>query len=520
MPIDDVLRILRAMRRRMHAVAFLRFVSRGLLWIGFLLLFLAAAQMWLAGRIPWSASFYAWSAAFVVGVTLVRILATRVPLRSVAQSIDRLGGTRDRFLTALDFAENETSPGMRELAVRECRAFFAGRDFRSLIQPRIPRDTAWILVPAISLALLHWHAQTERDLQKAEALAAQAEVAGTAAQLEKLARETKKNAEETKDAELAALAERFKQSAHDLRANAKVKEEAAKAAMREISALEQLVEQMRKAPGAISPEELKEIANALAENDTTKDAAAAMQQGNMEEAAKRLEEAMKHEPSAEQAEQTLKQALERLAQQRQLSQALQNLAQELQRQGGSSAMQKLAEMLRQMPQNQKSQQPRAGKPLTQEQLEKLLAALQNMKAGEGGEPQDGEGDGDGEGRISIESFGKPSPGSQQMLSEAQQPTGLPGTERDTGTTATPFGKREESQGEKGAELALRGRLAEGESLSALIPAGGDASKAGRRYKELYEAMAAEAQEAILQEEIPLGSRFFIKRYFESIRPKE
>ena len=31
-------------------------------------------------------------------------------------------------------------------------------------------------------------------------------------------------------------------------------------------------------------------------------------------------------------------------------------------------------------------------------------------------------------------------------------------------------------------------------------------------------MAPAAQDALLQEEIPLGSRFFIKRYFESIRP--
>jgi hypothetical protein len=51
-----------------------------------------------------------------------------------------------------------------------------------------------------------------------------------------------------------------------------------------------------------------------------------------------------------------------------------------------------------------------------------------------------------------------------------------------------------------------------------MPATADNSQAQRRYRQLYEAMAPAAQDAVLQEEIPLGSRFFIKRYFEAIRP--
>ena len=46
------------------------------------------------------------------------------------------------------------------------------------------------------------------------------------------------------------------------------------------------------------------------------------------------------------------------------------------------------------------------------------------------------------------------------------------------------------------------------------------SKSSRRYKEIYDAMAPAAEDAAQQENIPLGSRFFIRRYFESIRPKE
>ena len=69
--------------------------------------------------------------------------------------------------------------------------------------------------------------------------------------------------------------------------------------------------------------------------------------------------------------------------------------------------------------------------------------------------------------------------------------------------------------------SLSGKFGEGESLSALIPtaaAGGE--KATRRYKQLYDAAASDAEDAVIQENIPLGSRFLIKRYFEAIRPKQ
>ena len=62
---------------------------------------------------------------------------------------------------------------------------------------------------------------------------------------------------------------------------------------------------------------------------------------------------------------------------------------------------------------------------------------------------------------------------------------------------------------------------EGESLSVLIPsaAAGDA-KAERRYRELYDAASSAAEDAVTQENIPLGARFLIRRYFQAIRPKQ
>jgi hypothetical protein len=155
-------------------------------------------------------------------------------------------------------------------------------------------------------------------------------------------------------------------------------------------------------------------------------------------------------------------------------------------------------------------------------LQELIAAIENMKFGEGaGQGDQGSNEQTpGGGNITMmQSFGSANPQGPPNPGDAGMPSGRPGSERDFGTTDTPFGGKNPAQ-DKGGELAVKGQLNEGESLSLMLPSAGDTSKSTRRYKELYEAMAASAENSIEQENIPLGSRFLIKRYFESIRPRE
>jgi hypothetical protein len=159
---------------------------------------------------------------------------------------------------------------------------------------------------------------------------------------------------------------------------------------------------------------------------------------------------------------------------------------------------------------------KGGQPMT---IEQLIAALQNMKFGEGQPGGSNEGQQAGDPRMVMEAFGVSGMKGDPQSSAGKVPSGQPGSEKDFGTSDDPFGTKSEPA-EKGADLALKGRLADGESLSTMLPAAGDKSRASRRYKELYEAMAPTAEDAVQQENIPLGSRFYIKRYFESIRPTE
>ncbi len=530
-PVDDVLRSLQTVRRRMLAQSFLALLGRALLGLGGGLVIAGAVRRWGFGLPPWDGALALVAIVVMLAIVIVLAWLRRLSLPQAAAAIDRLGATHDRFTTALDFSGEKSAPGLRELAVRECAAFIRGGDFARLVRLRVPRELPWLAVPVVALALLAWEARESFAIRDAETASAQAEVEGTAKQLEELAREIEKTRDPARAGDLKKVAEELKRSAQQLRAEARTSEAAEKASLRELSELEKLVQELQRQPASPSPAELRELARALEKQEPTKDAAAALDKGDLARAAESLEKAMKNleeagdETTKEQIEQALKEAVEKLAQQKQLSEALQKMAKQMQQnggkqgQGGDELSKELADLLRKLQQQAGQPGQQSGGQQSQQSLKNLLAALQNLKFGNGQQNSSGKpGDGQPQGGISMRDFGKdPQPGEG---GDPRIPSGAPGSEKDTGTTDTPFGKDQNPAGKDGAQQSLAGQLGEGETLQQFLPGVADASKSRTRYKELYEAMAPAAEDAVVQENIPLGSRFFIKRYFESIRPKE
>lgn len=522
---------MRAARRRLGAQFFLVALVKAGLLAGAGLLIFAAFNRWGLGRLPWDPQAAAYAAAGALALALLATVSRRRSLVETAGILDRLGGTRDRFLTALTFSTAPESEAMHALAVQECTRFVRAGKFSQLIRVRIPRDTVWLVVPVLALALLQWEAQHTFATRDAEKAAARAAVEGTAKHLEQLARETAKASEQNKAEELKKLAEQLQRSAEELRANATNPEDAGKSALRELSALEQMVQDMQKSPAALTPEEQQALAKALAQNDATKDAAAALAAGDQAKAAEELEKEMqklaekKDEATSEEVRRQLEEAIKQLAQQKQLSEAMQKLAQQLQQSqaqpGGNSseAAKQLAQMLRQMAQGKSGQQ--SGGKQSAQTLQQLLAALQNMKAG-GGQTQQGDQPPSGQSpsAVQMQSFAQSNPNGAPLPGDPSLPSGQPGSEHDTGTTDSPFGKEQNPAGKDAQHQQIAGRMGDGESMQQSLQSAGDHSKSNRGYKNLYEAMAPAAQDAVLQENIPLGSRFLIKRYFESIRPQE
>ena len=542
-----LLRRLDAIRRRLLAQRFLDALGVGLLVVATLGL-IGGIMLFRQGLPP---------VDVLRSLTLREVLETAVVLvvlatlagattrEAAAALIDRLAGTHDRFHTALAFSAREGAgrTPLEELTLAECVRYIDAFPVRRWVPLRPPRTLWFVAAPLVSLALLCWHeslgiGRPPRDAALAAAVAQRADA------LQTIADRLHPPDEKSPQPELNKVADAMKRSAQRLKEAADAADaEKLKTALKELSSLEAMLNAMKAAAQEpkVSPAELNALAAALAATPLGKDAADAIQQGKLEKAAGELEkllQQMQQQGDAQQALQQLAQAMQEQASKlteaeknavaQQMEQAAQ-AAQSGQAQLSQEAMQRLADLMRQAGKNGANSQRQAssgssGKPMTAQQMQSLLNALENMKdglqqpGGDGsnpGPPQDGPGE--GQSLALVESFtknggidGKP----------GDQPSGVPGGEHDSGHPDKLFADTPPDAPKiEGQAHRLEGVLGNGESLQELVNSPSGPAKASRRYRELYEAMAPGAQNTVEQENIPLGSRNFVRRYFENIRPQ-
>lgn len=508
------------LRRRLLAQALARRTGAALvLTLGTWLLLAAGAR--LGAGMLWQRPLLAGALAFFLLWAIARTAARRPSLSTVAALIDRRGETHDRYLTALAFAGGKDPTPLRVAALRECEAYLAADRPERHFPWRLPREWRALPIPLIALALVLWETRTHEHSRQIAEAQAKAEVAPTVQALQALVKKLEPAAE--RDKTLQRLAAQIAQGAAQLHQQATDPATAQASALRELSALEQMLESMQSASSipSISPEERKALAEALAKTPETQPAAEKMSAGDSEGAAKALEAAAQKAESAQQATAALQQALDHLAEQQKLSQAMEQLRQQMAQAGGepSAALQKLAQMMRSGASQEGSLHPSPG---SAQQLQRMLAALQNMKSSEAGS---------GKKADAAQADGKPSEARSDQAPQGKSreaelallpgASGLPGTEKDPDFSTNPLGQTRQESAAKGADLSLHGlQSPQGQAFSRLLPGAADATRAKRQYKELYDSLAPAAEDAVLQEEIPLGSRLLLRRYFEAIRPKE
>jgi chemotaxis protein histidine kinase CheA len=472
-------------------------------------------------------------------ITLIRMAVGWPTLRQTAAILDARAQTRDRFQTALDFSALAERSPLQELALAECLRFARGFAVRPWTPLRLPPSVRWVIAPLLALALLVWYDGAFAH-RKPPRTALDEAVDQRAAALEKIAAKLRENPAASKSPELDKIAEEMKKGAERLKAAAASDDEKRKAALRELSSLEAMLNALKAAQNQMaSPAELAALAAALESNEQSRQAAEALKAGQLAQAASELEKLLEQLKKQGDPKETLQQLARSMQEQaakltekekseiaRQMQEAAQG-AQSGQPQLSQQALQRLAELLRKAgrqggsrPQGGGSQAG-AGKPLTERQLQDLITALENMKegmrAGDGSGGKPGEAPGQGMSLAIIESFSKKS----GDPSAGQLPSGQPGSERDEGHNDKIYADKAPDPAKvQGPARRLEGLLGQGESLQQFLGAAGDASKSSQSYRELYEAMAPAAQDAVEQEEIPLGSRPFIRRYFENIRPRE
>jgi hypothetical protein len=465
-------------------------------------------------------------------------------LAQAAAAIDARAGTHDRFHTALSFDQRAARTPLEELTLQECTRFFAGFPVRRWTPLRWPRQLSYVPVPLIALAMLCWHAALGIG-EPTHDPALDAAVKQRAETLEALANKIHRNdpAAEKKPA-LDQVAEEMRKSAARLKqASEQNDPEKLRTALKELSSLEAMLNAMKQAAREqkFSPAEMQALAAALAAHEQTRAAAEALQKGDLAQAGDQLEKLLEQlKAQGADADKTMAQLAQSMQEQtaklsedqknavaREMQQAAQG-AQNGQPQLSQQALQRLAELLRRaggksgagggQQQASSGRGAQSGQPMTEKQLEDLINALENMKEGlqPGGDPKQGSGEGSQQSLALMEQYGQ-QPGGVPPADG--KPSGHAGSEHDPGHPDKLYADQPPDAARlQGQAHRLEGMLGDGASLQQLTGAAGGPAKAGRPYRDLYEAMAPAAQESVEQENIPLGSRHFVRQYFENIRP--
>jgi hypothetical protein len=153
--------------------------------------------------------------------------------------------------------------------------------------------------------------------------------------------------------------------------------------------------------------------------------------------------------------------------------------------------------------------------------------------GDGGDGDDKDGDGgdgdkDGEGKkwtLGPNGERVPIPGAGASPGAGSQPGGQPGDQ--PGGHQAGVGHDEHVLGAKHTtkvstiDTQIAGAAAgKGPSKSQTILGAADKGFVGKDYRDVYDKYKTVAEQALKQDEIPAGYRFYVRRYFDLIRPRE
>ncbi len=526
----SVLPLLQQARRRLMAQAALRYAAAGWLIGAVALIPLAAWRPGSTGS--FAAGLSLLGAAVGAGCAFFR----QKRLEAIALRLDGVGETRDRLTTALALERSGAEGPMEQAALTECHAWLKNVNFdpAKWLPWRLPRSLSWIVLPLLAVAGIVFFNGDSLRLPSGPADPA---ALAAAAKLEEMA---KKLTEQPGADDLKKVAEALKQSAEKLRSEAESgsAEAAQKAVLRELSAAEEAMKSARQ------QEAMSALAEAMEPMKSQPHAAEAMEalrKGSAGEAARRMEELAEalaaaqsgkgpesREARMKQLEEAMQKAKEQLGEASRMGQAAAQAAEAAQRgdtPGAAQAMRQMGQALRESREGGGQQQGQtagqSGDPSSSDEIRKMLAALQQMK--QGGSQQSGEGgEGDAQGMAARQpgQGNSPSGEGEGMQGQGDSPGGRPGSELDFGTKATAMGNTAAPPPPPAdLQTQIQGLLGEGQSLHTLLPSRSGDAPARTGYRELYEAAAPAAEDALEREQIPLGARLTIRRYFESIRPQ-
>ena len=151
-----------------------------------------------------------------------------------------------------------------------------------------------------------------------------------------------------------------------------------------------------------------------------------------------------------------------------------------------------------------------------------------VRPGQGGQqvplPGMGRAPGTGSGLLGDKSQGKgsPQPGKGNSGGQGDKPGGSHGSglEAGVGHDSNVAGDPSAAKGQLQDVTAVAADTGEGEASSEVIQSAAERGFVGQGYRQVYQDYHNVAEEVIDQDEIPAGYRFYVRRYFQLIRPRE
>ena len=459
-------------------------------------------------RGPLSDRSYLFLAAFATISSWCIVALFRAPwsIRETACWLDLVADTKNRFATILALKHEGFAGGWRNPLLRECITFVEKFEARKWTRPSLPRNW-WIAVtPWLALFLLNIQDHLRQTKGEADQDHVVAQMSG---RLEQMAQRLKGDAA-LHDTQLQKLVEELRKSAERLRETRLPQSEAKRRAFEQLANLDEVLRRTR--DSQITAAEMEALLNALAANELTKNVEDLLRVGKDQEAAQELEKLAEriHDQAGKKIRelaQSLHDSMNRLSENEkgEVSRELQQSMQSAQT-GSSEEMRRLMQQIASMIREGKiSRAPKSARTVQSmiRSLEDLKNALRN-------------------GSIHLAETDEPSDQAQTMRLDETGPnsgesTGKPGGGGPTDLQEKPFKDPLEVDGQ--AKKA-QGVIGQGEFSLDVIRSVGSTGHSNREYRQLYDAVNPENEQAIEQEEIPIGSRNLVKRYFERIRPKE
>lgn len=425
-----------------------------------------------------------WMALGIALIALVVRLIRPVSLYDAARSIDMGASLKDRVVSGLEQIQHQTDETLTTLQLRDTSNRLQAVPVAKVARYTVPRETKFVLLIAVFLVTLSFieffappAISTEIDFSP--------QIAAEAESLLKQITEAKKEAEQDEDQELKDILNQIEERALELK-KPQIAPKEALARMTELSAL--LKTKVDPVKMARQEELMRGLGQQFVGNPYLGEFGQRLKRGDYQQAASDLDKVAKTVPKIDKEK----------------------------RQNISDALK------------------RGGKGLQNTDFDGLGSELSG--AGEALDAGDSEGT---QTRLSkssrkIRNFGllkKRNWRLEKLLSECQAcKAGIAGICSGGGMAA---GGKKAGKGISASQLGeltsldsalnltrITGVQGEGASAVQTVASSPEGQQSGVSYKDAYTKYQKLSEDALTQEQIPLGYKFYVKRYFESIKPSD